>query len=245
MKILLLLLASCLTGLILADEEPLNANRPNFTTNALLLAKGEIILEFGTTFQHDHNTDGLSGPEAVLRLGRSGGTELDFTLPNFSFGGRGIDFSGFGDSSFYLSKQLSWLSGWDTAAGIGTSLPLGQADLTSNSFDTQAYFSASRQITKNSSITMSDFAQWKRIGTDIIPAYSIAMMLSQNTSKNSSIFVEWLGTWTKDQPTTHTMHLGKTFAHNHRQQADFHLGRTFEGGAGGNWFFGAGYAVRL
>lgn len=82
-------------------DEPLVADRPDFTESALAVPVGRLQVEAGFTFSTDDDSDSdlWTVPEALLRLGLIKDVELRLGLPSIAFLDNGRSDEGFTDSS--------------------------------------------------------------------------------------------------------------------------------------------------
>lgn len=82
-------------------DEPLVADRPDFTESALTVPVGRLQVEAGLTWSHDDDgdTDLITLGEPLLRLGLAQDFELRVGLPSIAFLSNGRDEEGLTDSS--------------------------------------------------------------------------------------------------------------------------------------------------
>ena len=231
-----------LSSFALADDDLLPANRPNFSSNATVIPFNMCILETGVTYQRQDSSLNFSGLEAAVRFGFAKNWELALSLPNYVSGAAP---RGWTDGRFDFIRQLPGCHGWDMLVAFGSSVPIGQSDLTQLAFNPHGYFSMAHDLSSGMSVTETFSVEWRNGGGTFFPSYTNGLTLSKDCGHDVGAFAELFSQFAAGQSTSQTVHFGVTFAHTKDQQADVHFGRNINAGSGTNWFIGAGYSRKL
>ncbi len=244
MKSSTILVALALTSFGWADDDDnlLPVNRPNFSSNAEVVPPKMVIFEMGSTYQKVGGSQTLSGIEGQLRMGLCKGWQVDFFLPGYTSVAAP---RGWTDSGVQILHQLPSAGGFNFLVAAGTTIPSGQVDLTGGAFNPNFYFSLDHDLGKDLSFTNTFYVNWQHSGSVFLPNYANAAMVSKDLGHGNSAFLELYSTFAPATTSAEILNMGYIFAHNENQQVDFHFGRSFVGGPSDNWFFGAGYSVKL
>jgi hypothetical protein len=228
-----------------AEDGPLDANRPDFTTNATVLAKGISDLEFGTTYQKTKSLHLWTGFESNYRAGLGGNWEFDLFAPDYTLS-RSANLPGsWFDSGVGLTRHFGPSKGWDMAAGASTSLPTGSRRMAAGAANPSFFLTSSHDVGAKGLFTATGYVNWSHKGDAFFPAYSAVGEMSWETGPTSSGFAEVKADAAPSERPAWTLHFGCVFAHTATHQWDLHFGRTVVGGESENFFVGAGYSVKI
>lgn len=244
MKCIPPLLILSLTSFCLADD-PIPANRPNFTSNPTVVPLGMELLEGGATYFAGASNYSLSRFELNYRRGIAKNFEFDFFGPQFNLTQWGADTLGWGDAGFSVSYQIGPIKGWDLLVGAGATVPTGNQSLTGGSINPTTLISVGRNFTEKLSFTGTRYGNYQNNQGAFPVGYTNAFMFSYNFSPATSAFFEYRVDTQNGVGDSTFCHAGYVFAHNARQQADIHFGWQNTNAGDSVFFVGAGYAYRF
>ena len=183
------MLRSALASLCLvagpATAQDLVTDRPDFTESAVAVPLGSVQIETGGTLTVEGDANVFSGPEALVRWSFIPGLEVRLGAPDgvaTRAGGETLD--GFTDASLGLKAELATVGGWDLAAIVEASVPLGDEAFGSTVVSPLAILIAGRDIGAVSLGTQAE-ARWNReadtaefaatavVGTEIVPGLGV------------------------------------------------------------------------
>lgn len=131
-------IAFCSQAAMAQSGEPINTDRPSFSTSPLVLSPGVWQIETGYTYTDvDSDTSVQSLPQALLRFGLNDEVELRLTLPSLaSYDSPGDDDSGLTDAALGVKFRLTDDNASTPVAFLaGISLPTGDDGFTTDSWD--------------------------------------------------------------------------------------------------------------
>jgi hypothetical protein len=195
-----------------------------------------VQAEGGLTWVQDEGTDVVSGPELLARYSPFSRLELRLGAPDYV---AAEDAPGFTDASLGVKAQLGPFAGWDLAVIAATTLPIGEADLSSGTFDPEVLLTTGRALTPRADLgaqvsgTRRDDAFL--FGATLVGGFALAERLGA--------FLELALEAPETGPSALLLHHGYTFALAPVVQLDVHgaLGLT---DAAPDVLLGAGLSVR-
>ncbi|UCD48844.1 MAG: transporter [Phycisphaerales bacterium] len=232
-------------------------DRPDQTESSETVRPGFIQFEFGWT--HSEDDEGLDAtsdslPETLIRLGVTNDLELRFGFDGYVWedtDGVGTD-EGAGDTEIGVKWKLWEETGRRPQAAIlaGTSLPTGQARISSERFDPSIRLACSHTLTETMSLGYNLVGLWtteedERGDRDTTAFLAYSIVLGIALSEQVGTFVEFFG----DAPThsgkpANSFDAGLTYLLANNLQLDL-LGGVGLSEAADDWFIGAGVAWRL
>ncbi|MEA2563194.1 MAG: hypothetical protein QOH06_4698 [Acidobacteriota bacterium] len=258
-RILILALSGLLLGTALLAqegwsglEEPIVADRPDFTEGTGLIPPGHVQVEGGTTLTRVEDDDITTFGELLVRIGAGERWEGRIGVPSYNrIDALQQEISGLDDSSLGIKFRFTDPAG-DLAPGqpaaalvLETSIPTGDDELTDDEWVPTA-------------ILALDWEVGERFGLGANVGYSYATdeeeqfhQLLASLSGGFSItdrlgtYLEWYGLSeeTADGPTTHYVDGGLSFLINDDLVVDARVG-TGLNDADPDWYVGVGGSVR-
>ena len=237
----------------IAETPELVGDRPDFTESSQVVGKNILQVESGYTYtETDPLTDHTAG-ELLIRYGVIDFLELRFGVNSYvwqEYDEEIID--GKDDGSFGIKINL--LKGSDTfnlfspsaALIIGTSIPVGNNDLTSDRFEPEAKLALSWVFTEWLELGVN--ANYARSGAEgeEFNQYSASGALGIGITDTIGCFLEYYGFYpeSKDGHDSHYLNGGFTLLVHPRVQIDTRAGfRAFSDVD--EWFWGAGIILMM
>jgi hypothetical protein len=232
-------------------------DRPDQTESSGTVRPGFIQFEFGWTHREDNEGPDVTSdslPETLMRLGVTDYLELRFGFDGYVWEdtrGVGTD-EGAGDTEIGVKWKLWEEAGRrpQTAILTGTSLPTGQAPLSSERFDPSIRLACSHTLTETLGLGYNLTGLWSteedaRGDRDTTASIAYSVVLGIALSERTGTFVEFFG----DAPTgsgkpANSLDAGLTYLLAHNLQLDV-LGGVSLSEAADDWFIGAGVVCRV
>jgi hypothetical protein len=207
------------------DPPTINAGRPDFTENATVVEENVFQIESGVLYQRGQGVRSTDGPELQLRYGLPRKMEAQLALPNYTRIKPGGP-SGFGDGLAGLKYQIGPVNGWDMAVAGAVSLPVGESDFSSGSFDPSALFTWARDVSGDDNVAGTFSVAWPNAGggggRDTL--YGATLELTHGFNWRSAAFAEYAGSFQQGGDDSHLLHFGYKYLPNRKEQWDLHFG---------------------
>lgn len=237
-------------------------DRPDQTESSAPVPRGTVQLEVGGSFQRfddrDVRLEVQEIPGTLVRFGMTDRVELrlgwtGFVDQELSLGGSTESVDGAGDGELGVKVALSEERGRrpESAFLFSTSVPWGDADLTSDRFDPSFRFLAGHTLTDRLSFGYNAGMAWssRRGARGVVETVSVAeytAALGISWTERLGAFVELFGELPVDAPggDVHSFDGGFTYLLRPNLQLDVSGGVGLTDTAA-DWFVGAGIAVRF
>jgi hypothetical protein len=239
---------------VVAAQEPLVTDRPDFTESSSSVGAGVLQLESGVTYSSlENGTDVTTIPEILARWGVAKKLELRFVLPTYAWeGGGGDDASGFLSSGVGFKYELAegdgsgFLGGMEAALIASTTIPTGTADFASSKWQPSAVFCASWELGPNVGIGTNLGAGRPADEENRFTTLWASVAVGVGLSETTSLFVELLGFNREEDrgPNTATFQTGLVYLFSPDLQADMRVARRLTD-QGVDILIGAGLSWRL
>jgi hypothetical protein len=219
-----------------AQAPELVTDRPDFTESGLVVPLGRVQVEGGLTWVREDGADIVSGPELLARYSPFSRFELRLGAPDYV---EAEDAPGFTDASLGVKAQLGPVAGWDLAVIAATTLPIGEADLSSGTFDPELLLTTGRALTPRVDLG----AQVSGARRDDAFLFGATLVGGVALSGQLGAFLELALEAPETGPSALLLHHGYTLALAPALQLDVHgaLGLT---DAAPDVLFGVGLSVR-
>jgi hypothetical protein len=266
LSLVLLDLFITVPGYALSKDDDIDTNRPSFTDSALVVPKGSLQFENGTTYQHfQHGITNYDIPETEVRLGLTNSTEFQMFVPNW------VLLNSPGASTIGLTNTKPTSSSVSVPAGTTS----GVADLTEIGIKHQVRplfknLTLSAIVGVNAPTGTKPIAQpgaqpvirtpwsyalnknWSACGMQSILVvndwrdvqWQNFWLLCRTFGARTTVFIEYAGFYTHQASPSNIMHFGVVRKLNKNNQVDLHFGFGLDKTAPAA-FVGAGYSFRL
>jgi len=234
---------------------PIDTDRPDQTESSALVPRRHVQLEFGVGYTEnapDEKT--LEAPALLVRYGVVDRLELRLGVPTLTTefdGGAEADFA---DPEIGAKIALWAEKGWrpEAALLVGTTVPVGSEDLSSDRFDPAFRFSFGHTLPKDFSFGYNLGAAWETTleddgsGRDTLSRLEYTAALGYDFAERWGAFIELFG----DAPLSdsggpaHSLDGGVTYLLRENIQFDVAAGVGLTSEAP-DWFVTAGISVRL
>ena len=234
------------------DDGPLVTDRPDFTESALAVPTGRAQLEMGLTLTGiGSESASLTAPEALLRVGLTGGLELRIGAPSFAWMDDGsLDASGVTDMGVGFKLELSEQSGpAPSLAVIGeASFPTG-SDAFSGDRTAPAVILAWAYDLGDSGLALAGnfgVTSLEDGSGDRFEEFASSLALGIPLTDELAMFTECFGFYRNGDSAgpEHYFNTGLTHLLDNNTQLDFRVGLGLNGRAD-DWFTGAGVSFRF
>jgi hypothetical protein len=234
-------LTLCAGSLQAQEDQPINTERPGFSSSPVALQPGAFQVEAGYQYsQRDNNLSNSSVPLTLLRVGLLERVELQL-------GWSGITWADANNRSTNGANDASVGVKWQaTAEGAalpialfaGVSLPVGASEFTSDSYDPTlaAFWSHSAGLDWFGTVLLSK----SNDDTTVTNAIGLNLPLLDDIG----VFVEYYGTFAGDGGPEHYLDGGITYLARNDLQLDLNLGAGLNDRAA-DFFIGAGLSYRF
>jgi len=234
-------LACCCISVHAQEEQPINTERPGFSSSPVVLQPGMLQVEAG--YQYTDAGSGASDssvPLTLIRVGLADRVELQLGWSGLSWtdsGGRSSN--GANDAS----AGIKWQATGDgatvpIAVFAGVSLPVGADEFTSDSYDPTlaAFWSYSAGLDWFGTVNLTD--------ADDDTTVTNAIGINLPVSGDIGAFVEYYGTFAGDGGPEHYLDGGFTWLRRNNLQFDVNAGAGLNDRAA-DFFFGFGVGYRF
>jgi hypothetical protein len=241
----LLLAASLAAGLLAAPDVAAQAmpdiatDRPSFSATPQTVGAGIWLGEFGYLYTgNDDGPDQQTLPQALLRYGLADDMELQINWSGYSRADSGGP-SGFTDASIGVKIQLSDRPGATRMAFLATlSVPIGEDELSSDSFDPAVKFAWSHS-------GIADFFGTAAIASsDGDLTFSNGVGVAFAVGDRQGLFVEHQMDTPENSSTSHILNSGFTWLLSADTQVDLNASIGLNDNAS-DYTLGFGYARRF
>jgi hypothetical protein len=244
MKWYFLLVGIALIGQARAqDTDPINAERPGFSSSPFVLAPSTLQIESGYQYTRESGQtdfDDHTLPQLLFRAGLSERLELQLGWAGYSWtdaGGNSVN--GTNDASVGLKWQVT-----DAGASVpvalfaGLSLPVGNDEFSSNKVDPTvgAFWSHSAGLDWFGTVVFSE--------ADNDTSLSNAVGISLPVDQDKGAYVEYFGNYGGNAGPEHYLNGGLTYVPVYNVQFDVHAGLGLNSRAA-DFFIGFGLACRF
>lgn len=230
-------------------DEPLVGDRPDFTESPDTIPRGHFQVETGFTFQRVDQDEALSLGEVLVRIG--GGERWEARIDAGSYlrvDTPGGELRGFADPGIGLKVKLNEgdATGRPSAAVLlGTSVPAGDEELTSDAWEPEAILALSWTLTRRLSLASNlglalpegDDGRFEQLSASVAAGFAL--------TDRAGLFFEAFGFSEENEGGEGTVYLdaGATWLLSNDIQFDVRVG-TGLNDPSPEWFAGAGAIVR-
>ena len=219
-------------------------DRPDVTESSIVVPKGSLQFENGSTWTTDHGNQSVDFSETLVRFGISTRTEMRLVIPNYLKDVTGTP-SGFDDIAVGVKQQLGPLWGhFDLAVIVALSLPSGADRISSHGFDPFIKFPWSKDLAKGWSLGGMQSFFWNTKAGRRELVWEPTVMAEKEISGPWSVFVEYAGDFARQSASKQIAHFGTAYRITPKQQIDFHFGFGVSPSAPAH-FLAVGYSIRL
>jgi hypothetical protein len=234
---------------------PIDTDRPDQTESSALVPHRHVQLEFGVGYSEDAPDDEvLEAPALLVRYGLIDRLELRFEIPTLTTQFASGAESDFSDPALGAKISLWAEKGWrpEAALLVGTTIPVGSNDISSNRFDPAFRFSFGHTLPRDLSFGYNLGVAWATApeedgsGHDTAARLEYTAALGYDFTERWGAFIEVFG----DTPLNdslgpaHSLDGGLTFLLRENIQFDLAGGFGLSAEAP-DWFVTAGFSVRL
>ena len=234
-----------------ADDDPLVADRPDFTESAVTVTRGRTQIELGYTFTEIDEFEERSIGELLVRIGWTEILELRLGLGSWlQVDGPGVDLSGNEDLSIGCKIRLS--DPLPTGAGrpqvallLATTLPTGSDALTNDDPQPSLTLALAWQLTDKTSLGSN--VGYARLGEsgDRFGELSASLSLGRTLSDRMGGYIEAYALNRQEGGgDDQVLNAGVTWAMSEDSQLDLRAGTGLDSD-GADFFVGAGAAFRF
>jgi hypothetical protein len=228
------------------ESDELVTDRPDFTESPLAVPYKSLQLESGVTWEHaNEHSDVVSGPELLLRWGIAKNFELRLGLPNFIGLSGTDDATGIGDSSVGAKVQLGQgFAEWNIACMATLSLPTGDEEFSSDSYDPQLMVMAGRDLGSTGCIGGQLAASWPDEDDDREFVWGGTLVVGTAMGERWCSFFELAADVIDADHVPALFHHGYAYSVSPNTQLDVHGGIGISGSAP-DALLGGGFSVRF
>ncbi len=243
------------TAALAQGPGPIDTDRPDQTESSALVPAHHVQLEFGVAYTDDSpDSEVLEAPALLVRYGLIDRLELRFGIPTLTTQFEGGAESDFSDPEIGAKIALWAEKGWrpEAALLVGTTIPVGSEDLSSDRFDPAFRFSFGHTLQKNFSLGYNLGVAWETApeddgsGDDTNARLEYTTALGYDFTEKWGGFIEVFG----DAPLNdsggpaHSLDGGLTYLIRENIQLDLAAGVGLTSEAP-DWFVTAGFSIRL
>ena len=220
---LTVLVVSCV-GVAIADEvETINAERPGFSSSPIALAPSLFQIEGGYQYTRESSSPDIDDhtlPFAMFRFGLAERLELQLSWSGYSWTDvGGLDNDGVNDADVGVKWQLTdENSKIPVAVFVGTSLPVGDDEYTSDEFDPTfgVFWSFDASLSWFGTVLVSE--------SDDDWSLSNAVGINLPINADTGSYLEYYSTFTDGSGPEHYLNGGFTYLPRHDMQLDVYAG---------------------
>jgi hypothetical protein len=233
-------------------EDPISPDRPDFTEGTGLVPPGHVQLEGGVTLARVEDVDSTTLGELLVRFGIGERSEARIGLGSYTRiedGLAGGSVSGFEDPALELKYRFTDDAG-ELAPGqpavalvLGTSVPVGDKDLTDDEWVPAAVFAFDWDLGRFG--VGANLGGSYEAGDERFAQAFASLTAGVSVTDRLGTYVEWYGfsEEEKDGPATHYVDGGISFLINDDLIVDARIG-TGLNDADPDWYAGVGGAIR-
>jgi hypothetical protein len=229
-----------------ATPAPIATDRPAVTNSAVGVSPGDLQAENGALDTRSQGQSIADGTETLVRIGVAKGTELRFTLPDYSYNPTASGHaSGFGDVAIGVREQLGPTpGGFDVSATVFLSVPTGAVTVSSGGYDPGLQVAWSRGLspTWTAAGMISLYAPTQGLSRNVTGEFAI--LVDRQLTGPWDAFVEYAGDFPERGGNRHLLHVGTALKVTARQQVDVHVGAGLSSAAP-DYLVGVGYSFRV
>lgn len=239
---------------VIAAEEPLVTDRPDFTESSSAVGRGVVQLEGGATFvDFSDGAEGQSLGETLVRWGLSERLELRFLLPSYVWEeGPDGESSGFADTSVGFKLQIARGAGAGVLGGMEASLiasttaPTGSGAISSESWQPFAVFATSWELSPRLGLGANFGLGRPADDSERYTTTWLSTALGIGVTDPLSVFIELYGFNREEArgPSTFTLQTGAVYLLSPDLQLDLRVARRLSED-GPDLLVGAGVSLRL
>jgi hypothetical protein len=236
---------SCAQSQPPASEAEIVTDRPDVTESSIVVPKGSLQIENGTTWTSNHGSQTFDLSESLIRFGIAPRTEFRIVAPNYLGGISGPDATGFGDIALGMKEQLGPLrGGFDLAVILALSLPTGASRVSSRGYDPFIKFPWSKELKGGWSMGGMQSLFSNTEGSKRNGVWESTFYIEREIKRNWDAFTEYAGDFAQKGGPKEIAHFGAAYRPDPRQQVDFHFGFGVSRSAPAH-FFAVGYSFRI
>jgi hypothetical protein len=214
-------------------------DRPDFTESAVVVPRGSLQVELGSTWERSEGVNSLGGPEMLGRWGALERLELRVGLPDY-VSADGI--SGVTDATLGLKLALGSPLGWDLAFIGDVSLPTGDADYGTSGSEGNLILATGRELDRTWSLGTQLSGAWSSEPGDLDLGYTV--VLGRALTDEVSAFAELAGTSLEKDTRAVVVHHGYAYLVSPLLQVDLHAAFGLSAAAP-DVLFGLGLSTRF
>ncbi len=220
--------------------------RPAFTDASTSVPCHSLQLESGLLESAYRDQRSFDVPEALLRFGIIGKTEVRFFLPNYYENTAAGDAfaTGLGDLAVGVKQQLGPVKRFDAAASASVSMPTGAQSVSSHGYDAAVQLAWSRALSEAWTVAGMFASAWPTQDGRHHVTGQATLLLDRQLTKPWDVFVEYSGMYPGSGSPQHLLHFGTAYKLTPRQQVDVHGGVGLSA-ATPDHFVGFGYSIRF
>jgi hypothetical protein len=249
--VLALLLGTLIAAAAVADDDPLIADRPDFTESAATVTRGRTQIEAGFTFTEIGDFEEQTIGEMLVRIGWTEIVELRLGVNSWvQVDGPGVDLSGNEDLSLGCKIRLSdplpaGSSRPQVAVILSTTLPTGSEEFSNSEPQPSAILALAWDLNERTSVGSN--VGYARLGesNDRFGEVSASLALGRTLSDRLDGFVEiYVLTRQEGHGDDQVVNAGFSWALSEDSQLDFRAGTGLDSNSA-DFFVGAGAAWRF
>ncbi len=227
-------------------DSDIETNRPSFTFSPIVIPKGSLQLENGTTNQWFNGAIRFDIPENQIRLGLLEKTEFQVFTPNFVLDTRGGHTStGATDiGELGIKQQLPRFKNIQASAIASLNIPTGGARRFLTGPGWQPVFRLPLSLPLGEHYQFCAMPSFLLVNSGRSPTYQQTAMLCRSIGRKAGVFAEYGGFFTRGSPGINVAHFGGTYKITPHNQIDLHCGFGMNR-ANPRAFIGGGYSVRI
>lgn len=221
-------------------QDPLVTDRPDFTESADAVEPGRVQVEAGATREEVEGGQVTSVGEVLGRIGIVPGLEARVGAPSWIDSSLG---SGIGSAFLGAKAEVPVGGSWDGAILFGTTVPVGEEDVSPDAWEPEVVVAASRELGRRAGLGLN--AGWGRPveGEDRVHEFRASGAMGFDLGEGWGAFAEAFGFATPDDAGPAFLDGGVTRLVGPDLQLDARIGAgLFQ--ASGEWFVGFGVSRR-
>jgi Putative MetA-pathway of phenol degradation len=237
--------------------DPLVTDRPDFTESTLTIPAGHYQLEGGYTFTTQGDEDSSSLGELLLRIGAGDRMEARLGIGSFGRIDTGVPgasaLSGYEDPTISVKIRLNEADPNLLPPGrphmailLGTSVPVGSDDLTSDEWQPEGALALAWVLTDRLSLGSNLIFGYPSDGDERFNQFGATLSAAFSLTDHWGTYLEGYGfnKESRDGSSTSYLNTGVTWLLSNDLQLDARIGAGLDDPSP-NWFAGFGAAVRF